>query len=334
MRSVVPRWSAVTPLFLLLTISVGSCSDGVGPVEAGPASRVVKVASGPSHLFGDLTITAANGISYTLLEAEKEVHTSDGQVLVLTEAQFADAQTAFQTVITMDVADSDQRSAAADYYTYCEPGTAYCNQQWMRSDDPKGRTGPRRPHGTRFGRLGQRVLFGDPTPDTARRGRVGMGLLQTVPVLRTSHQEAWEYGGVCDNIAGAILTEHERYRSKRTSFMDHAFEWAVGRWVDGAIKYFLDIDSQGATNFAAAVSSTVNQAIITGYLAGLWTSYNCGNRSVYAGQVFRSTGYYIPPGSPYIGPGPGGTSCYLTQGQITFDGGATWHVVAISICLS
>jgi len=340
MRLVILRRSIFTSALLLQTLGLGSCTEATGPNETLPkVSRPVGVAPRLSSLFGDITITADNGVSYTLVEAQKEVHTSDGKILVLTDDQFLDAATAFETVVTMDASDSDLE-AARGYYWYCVPNQAYCNPQWMRgSDDPQDRDPRHKTHGwlaPHRGHVGVSIRVGSQIPfdEGAPERPLGHGWSRTMPVLPTSPGIAWTYGGVCDDIANAALNQHENCRTKRTSFIDHFTDWAVAQVIDGVMKYFLDVGSQGATEFGTAVSGTVNSAIVTGYLAGLWASYDCANRSVYAGEVYRTM---VGSGGPssdaqYIGRGAGGSQCYLERAQISFNGGATWNWVTISKC--
>ncbi len=254
-----------------------------------------------------------NGKGYTLDIPNKEIRTSDGEVLLLTDEQTAIAATAFQGTVESDpIVPSLQNLSGPDP---CSPATGGCIES------------------VTYG--GGEILLRRADSDTSNMHRGGSSNFRiTTPpgsVRIGSNQgnkngqvvTASSSGDICTDVLNAALSGVDKYRDNRTRFVSEAIIGGIVEFINDKWVKILPVGSGLAANFALAAADHYYSRVAMGILAWTWNTYNCGNRA-YTGSIVLG-GNTVPSGT-------GAYVCYYTHWEISFNGGATWYPITVRVC--
>jgi len=297
-------------LMSLVPIGCGKEPMAPSPSTAGPTLRSLVPPTTPNALVsyssgGQITIVAEDGTQYTLYVDQREIHSSNGEILMLDAEQMDYFLPEFLGTVEADLTEPGLANISPDgcvptEFVVCPLGVSLQSTdlsliQWQFA--PLTETKSRKP--SKHPKL--RNEFSGNTPLTLN---------------------SWD--PMCTQVANAALPSTIDWRGQRTSFIQVGFTVGVAVVAGGVLKKALLPFSTGYVMVAGMAADRFNARTRMNILAFYWNSYFCGTQTVYAGPVWmRGTG---------SGGGGGSSSCGYETISISFNGGSTWSLINVLVC--
>lgn len=303
-------WRRINVGVVIVCLTTVGCSRDTGitsPMQSPPVPKFLVSSSEGSHI----TIVDENdGTEYTLDVTQREITSSNGEILVLDEQQMQLALPEFLGTLAADPVVPDFESIDPNG---CQPEPGIVCPYSVSSGDLS----------TILWRSDSATWNHNKNHSKAPKGRkmklgtVYDGLTASSPITVAA------YSDVCQNVANAALPSTIDYRVQRTSFLRDAFNTATVIALSWAVRKQLLPGSIAAGLFAARTADRAYSRIRMGALAFYWNQYDCANRQVTVGPLWVT-------GS---GSGGGGShSCGYQDWTISFDNGATWSTIRVLTC--
>jgi hypothetical protein len=326
MASTSSQFSRSVSTTILVTACIIGCSDTQPSAPPPDLIRTPSVASLTSHVASATQIVIVDaydgdswdGKTFTLDLAQKRVTVSDGQILFLTDEQLTEVRTAFQGTVEADSASNDLEGLQL---TDIDCGSENCAAYSRRGLKPQGMV-VRRSQPARRSRVDKGLGRGPRNLNLSKPGRSkpnsGLDLNPSFAALSVAEYD------MCAQIVNNALGKTLEYKTQRTGFLKDVFVVAISETVNGVLGKILPPGSVAALLLTTKVTDHAAARIELGYLAGLWTSYNCSAKNVRAGPITMGGTSGPTIGSNYV--------CHDESWSISFNGGQTWYPITITVC--
>lgn len=259
-----------------------------------------------------VTIVDDDGVSFTLVPALQEIHSSNGVVITLSPDETAQAASGFMTLVGTDQISN---AAAADI-----GGSGTCGQ-------PGGWCDESPTNGNPIGDSPISIRWASTDPATHRGGHFGFQInpseFRQRPIVRKSGVTMLSsLTPSCSEIKQSIADALPNYQATRKSILSTLKDIASTTFeLDQYGRPTVHLPTLPSLGYALEnnMYATKVSAVQMSILVGTYRGYGCTN--VYYGN--------------YTGGSLGGTltfECQSETWEISFDRGLTWGPIQVSVC--
>lgn len=268
---------------LSVIILVMACSESiVDPVAERKLPPVTKSLVSSTYGSEITVVDEQDGTQWTLNIDQQQIHQSGGKILHLDLDQTAAMASVFSAIVDADNIINDMEGAGMS----CSAHPEACEEPTIvQPGDPGSEE------------VSARSAFSLTAPSRINANRISSAAYEPVQSsnlhFKTTGPRFTMYssGDICSDIVNAALPKKFTYRQIRTRLVKRAFSDAVQEFVGQMIDFVLDAPAWAQIKNEGVVADHLDAAIGVGYLAGMWNTYSCQTRNVYAGPVWRWTGF-------------------------------------------
>jgi hypothetical protein len=286
-----------------------------------------------------------DGTVYTLNTDQREIRSSNGEILMLSGEQFDAIQPEFLGTVEADQSVPGLESIPPDNGG-CVPSPGLeCPLvvvrppdlsliQWRFASREDMRDGKRskgknnnggRDHNLVDITSGRVTAMLNPPSVFSFAARIATSSSEFAAIAPVPFTSAAYSDPMCTQVANAALPSTIDWRGQRTSLVKDGFFAATAIVVGGVAKKILAGGTLAASKFLSSAVERADIRVRMQILAFYWNSYNCSSQVVTAGPI------WMQGSNPSSGGGIG-RSCAYDYIQISFNDGATWSTIYVMVC--
>jgi hypothetical protein len=253
-----------------------------------------------------MAIHGDDGFIYQLDIPAQKLQRDDGFTIALTASQTVEAANGFLAVVETDAIDNSFQyvSQPRCYEGPCEVDPL--------SLPIEGKTIPSgMSHGTKNGRKFQPLLI-----------RKVENLKGNQLPTNTDGVATLSFGP-CEDVWNLIREHLNGQRTRRSSWLGGIFGAVIQSYGSNVSGPFGVPIGAAAGYLTESVSELYAKKISLGVLAGYWNGYQCSSQMI---TTYSNT-------SSAFGGGGASKTCSIDTFSISFDGGDSWHLVTVQVCI-